>query len=326
MSWWRWLKGWVLGWVAALRYEDPPKPAPRQVPIDGDGEMLDTDTTEETMPGTSNSAPAVIGPREREVIESVVSVFETGSPERTASAYATLVVLDDGAGISYGKHQSTDHSGSLDAICAAYVTAGGREAVRVQPHLERLAVNGTVGLEPHTSGPPWPGSWPSWVSELATALHDAGSDPAMHAVQDAVFADRYWKPAAAEAEAMGLVHPLSWAVIYDTAIHNGVSRISKLRQKFPEVPPSNGGDEQAWLRSFLRARRDYVLGLNTDTKRKSAVRCDALMALCERDLWALAASFNMAAPTGWGSRLEWKGTASLFGGRWPYHAVVTDAA
>ena len=46
-------------------------------------------------------------------IKSIVSVFETGKAEGDPAA---VVVLPDGAGISYGLHQATDRAGSLDEI------------------------------------------------------------------------------------------------------------------------------------------------------------------------------------------------------------------
>jgi len=47
---------------------------------------------------------------QKHAIDCIISIFETGRVP-TAAAYATCTILPDGAGISYGKHQSTDRAG-----------------------------------------------------------------------------------------------------------------------------------------------------------------------------------------------------------------------
>ena len=54
-------------------------------------------------------------PAQKHVIDCVLSIFETGRVPTSAS-YSTCSILADGAGISYGKHQCTDKSGSLDLV------------------------------------------------------------------------------------------------------------------------------------------------------------------------------------------------------------------
>jgi hypothetical protein len=52
----------------------------------------------------------------------IVHIFETGRP---FGDYAACVVLDDGAGISYGISQFTHRSGSLGAVVERYIKLGG---------------------------------------------------------------------------------------------------------------------------------------------------------------------------------------------------------
>ena len=54
-------------------------------------------------------------PSQKHAIDCVLSIFETGRVP-TAASYSTCTILADGAGISYGKHQSTDRAGSLDLV------------------------------------------------------------------------------------------------------------------------------------------------------------------------------------------------------------------
>jgi hypothetical protein len=62
---------------------------------------------------------------QKKVIDSVLSIFETGKVPTPAS-YSTCAILTDGAGISYGKHQATDRAGSLDKIVDLYIQQGGK--------------------------------------------------------------------------------------------------------------------------------------------------------------------------------------------------------
>lgn len=190
----------------------------------------------------------------KRIAQAIVNVFETGTP---AGDYSACTILDDGAGISYGRSQSTDGGGALDEIALRYVDARGRCSERLRPFLPRLAANETRALTPSPS-PSTDPDLPSWARELCAALVDAGADPVMRTVQDQVFDERYWAPAASQCAAMYLSLPLSWAVVYDTAIQSGPGGIARMRLLFPEVPPARGGDERAWTRAYIAARRKWL--------------------------------------------------------------------
>jgi len=178
-------------------------------------------------------------------IDSVLSINETGKlPSPTA--YSTVTILKDGAGISYGKHQSTDRSGSLDAIVMRYLDLNGSMASNFDPYLSKLNANFTTKVDP--SNPP------ADVKALMKLLADAGKDPIMQRAQDEIFDEQYWMPSVNKGKAMKLTLPLSYLALYDTCIHSGSGRIDALRKVFPEVPPFSGGDVKAWTRAFLSAR------------------------------------------------------------------------
>src|SRR5690606_29141754 len=60
--------------------------------------------------------------RVKDVVQSIVRVFESGHPD---GRYDAIVILPDSAGISYGISQGTDRSGTLDRIVRDYIAAGG---------------------------------------------------------------------------------------------------------------------------------------------------------------------------------------------------------
>lgn len=206
----------------------------------------------------------------KRVIDICVSIHETGKLP-SVSAYSTVTVLRDGGGISYGKHQSTDHSGSLDAIVHRYCDKGGTLAGKLVPYFDELGRDDSTKVDP--------GNLPQWVKDFKELLKEAGKDPVMQVSQDEVFDEGYWKPAVLKCEAMGLVSGLSYLAVYDTCIQSGPGRVDILRNKFAAVPPARGGDELVWVKAFLKARRDWLLSSSNVLVRNSVYRVDAMLGL-----------------------------------------------
>jgi hypothetical protein len=214
---------------------------------------------------------------QRDTIESVVSVFETGrlpGPD----AYATTALLADGAGISYGIHQATAASGSLVAVVRTYYGLGGGlgdwtvdEALR--------GVLMSVGRSPELV--------PPRVLETMSRLREAGEDSRMVAAQNQVFEVQYWAPALRQCAELRLTLPLSALALYDLAIHSGLGRLAMLRRQFPEMPPSKGGAEQMWTSALVLARHRWLLGNAREVVRRTAYRTQALRDLMAEDRWSL---------------------------------------
>lgn len=222
----------------------------------------------------------------KRVIQAILSVFETGKPE---GDYSACVVLDDGAGISYGKHQATDKGGALDAIVLRYIDKGGSRAAEIKPYVERLAKNETALADPK--------ALPAWVQDLISLLHTAGADPAMRQAQDEVFDERYWTPAVQQWTAMGLVLPLSHCVVYDTCIQSGPQNgVANIRKRFPESPPSGGGDERLWTAAYLRARRAWLAANPNPVVQKTVNRVDVLLGLVSAANWQLTTPITIGPP------------------------------
>jgi chitosanase len=228
---------------------------------------------------------------QKRFIDSVLSINETGKlPSPTA--YSTVTILRDGAGISYGKHQSTDRSGSLDAIVMRYLDLNGSMASSFDPYLSKLSANFTAKVDP--SNPP------ADVKALMKLLSDAGKDPLMQRAQDEVFDEQYWMPSVNKGKAMKLALPLSYLALYDTCIHSGPGRIDALRKVFPEVPPSSGGDEKSWTKAFLNARYAWLKNYPNPLVQRSADRVTAILKIASADNWELKTPyvyrFNVTIP------------------------------
>lgn len=215
---------------------------------------------------------------QRETILAVTAIFETGTLPGP-DAYGTVTILNDGAGLSYGSHQCTAHSGSLEAVVRDFYAAGG--ALGDLDLDEVLAlVASSVRMSPETvTGP---------VRELMGLLSEAGrGDPRMQRAQDECFARLYLEPALAYARGLGLTLPLSLLAVFDLAVHSGHGRIVTLRQRFPELPPSKGGDERAWTRALISARHAWLSGHSNPVIRRTAYRTESLLGLVAEGRWGL---------------------------------------
>ncbi len=218
-----------------------------------------------------------ISTQEKRVCQSIIQIFETG---KLTGGYGTVALLTDGAGVSYGKHQATDRSNSLDTIIYKYMDRGGVYGSALEPYLDELQGNLTAKVDPNNP--------PEWIMDLMKLLRQAGeSDPLMGEVQDEAFDEIYWRPAVRHCLDMKLEYPLSYAIVYDSCIHSGPLGVSRIRKLFSEVPPARGGDEKKWAESYVRARRAWLAANSNALVRKTVYRMDAFLQIIKEDNWEL---------------------------------------
>lgn len=224
---------------------------------------------------------SVVTPEQRHTIDCVVAIFETGRVP-TAASYGTCSILNDGAGISYGKHQCTDKAGSLDLVCKRYIELGGQQAEPLKQFMNYLATNESAKFTSDTT------KYPAWLNSLINLLKSAGSDPLMQQAQDEVFDKNYWLPAENQCKEIGLKTALGHLVVYDTCIHSGPGRVGILRKGFPEKSPANGGDEKAWVLALLKARRAWLASSSNELVQRTVYRIDAMVEIANAGNWDLA--------------------------------------
>lgn len=213
---------------------------------------------------------------QKHAIDCIISIFETGRIP-TAAAYATCTILPDGAGISYGKHQSTDRAGSLDKVVQRYIELGGQHAAAFRPMLPYFASNKSASEPPK-------GPWSAETTAAVNLLKQAGTDPVMHRAQDEVFDANYWLPAVNICKEAKLVTPLAHAVVYDGLIHGGFQVV---RNRFAAVPPAKGGDEKTWVKEYLKARRAWLSASANELLRRTVYRQDVFEAIIATGNWDL---------------------------------------
>ncbi len=208
---------------------------------------------------------------QKRVIQRVVNVFETGSPD---GDYATISIYKDGPHdirqITYGRSQTTEY-GNLRQLVEQYVAAGGLFSQQLRPYADK------VGSTPLTDD-----------ANFKNLLRRAGrEDPLMRKTQDSFFDRVYYRPAMKWADAQGFMLPLSALVIYDSFIHSG-SIIWVIRNMFPESPPSAGGNEKAWTKAYVNARHKWLGSHRRPPVRNTIYRTQCFKNEIQRGNWDLS--------------------------------------
>jgi chitosanase len=221
----------------------------------------------------------------KETINKILSIFETGRVP-SPSAYSTCSILSDGAGISYGKHQSTDKSGTLDLIFNAYINAGGKYSEQLKPYATYVRDSASAKYSSTSSSP-------DWCKKLIELLKLAGADPIMQKIQDEVFDSHYWNPAFEHYKKCGLKTAMGMLVLYDTSIHSGSGNVNIIRAKFPELSPANGGDEKAWIKAYVAARKRWLLSSPNPLVRKTIYRMEEFEKIISANNWELATPLSI---------------------------------
>lgn len=181
----------------------------------------------------------------------IVYVFETSRP---FGDYAACVVLDDGAGVSYGISQFTHRSGSLAAVVEGYLSNGGQLGKEIfaaaLPTLNKTSVAAITKLSRDT--------------RFKQALRAAAITSEMKAAQQQIAFERYLRPALQICEAKEFVLPLSLAVVYDSLNHGSfdyvsarVTPIGAVRTATKDAPFA----EKKWITEYVRARDRWLFAI-----------------------------------------------------------------
>lgn len=180
-------------------------------------------------------------PLQKKICLAIVNIFESGSVN---GSYGAVTVLKGDSGhLTYGRSQTTLGSGNLYPLLSGYCAApDATHAGDLQPYLNRVASKDfTLDSDGVFKG----------------ILRDAGHDPAMQNEQDAFFDRAFYNPSVAAAQALGLHQPLSQAVVYDSHIQGGWTRISRLVNN-ALGPPGTSVDERAWIAKYVETRADFL--------------------------------------------------------------------
>ena len=170
----------------------------------------------------------------------IVNVFETSKP---FGDYAACVILNDGAGVSYGINQFTHRSGSLSAVVYCYLKNGGMIGRTIlEANLLNLQARSarSINLLAADKG-------------FKKALKAAAVSREMRFAQNQVAFERYLKPAIEVCRGSAFTLPLSLAVIYDSINHGSWE---KIRDRVGKCD-----SEKAWITEYVRKRDAWLLSI-----------------------------------------------------------------
>jgi chitosanase len=175
------------------------------------------------------------------LIEHIINVFETGTPE---GKYSQISIFADGKNgarqITYGRSQTTEQ-GNLSKLIEMYIRNNGIYSEQFSKYIDK------IGKQPLVDNK-------TFKDLLRTA---ANEDEIMSSTQDEFFDLAYYNPAFEFFTKNGFTLPLSMLVIYDSYIHSG-GILQFLRKRFGEYPPAKGGDEKKWTISYVDIRHQWL--------------------------------------------------------------------
>ena len=185
---------------------------------------------------------------QRRRADQLISVFENST---TTLQYAYAENINDGRGVTAGRAGFTTNDGDALKVIQAYdAISPGNVLEPFIPELQRLAAAGSGD----TSGLP--------EADYIAAWKQAATDPVFDQVQDDQVDQRYFNPAMADADQLGLTTALARAELYDASIQHGndsgnYDALPALisRTNAAVGTPATAG-ESAWLDAFFNVRID----------------------------------------------------------------------
>lgn len=184
---------------------------------------------------------------QRRRADQLISVFENST---TTLQYAYAENINDGRGVTAGRAGFTTNDGDALKVIQAYdAVAPGNVLEPFIPELQRLAAAGSGD----TSGLP--------EASYIAAWQQAAADPAFQQVQDDQVDQRYFNPAAADADQLGLTTALARAELYDASIQHGNGTEydalpALIARTTAKVGTPAAAGESAWLDAFFTVRID----------------------------------------------------------------------
>ncbi|GAB7045992.1 chitosanase [Catenuloplanes indicus] len=205
-------------------------------------------------------------PALKDVAMRLVSSAENSSLD-WQEQYGYIEDIGDGRGYTAGIIGFCSGTGDMLAVVERYTSAAPENVLAA--YLPALrAVNGT---DSHDGLDGFPDAW-----------RKAAADPAFRAAQDAERDETYFAPAVGQAKEDGL-RALGQFAYYDAIVMHGPGAgLGDIRSAALEAaePPSQGGDETAYLEAFLDAR---VAAMRTEAAHRDTGRVDTAQRVFLRD-------------------------------------------
>lgn len=241
-------------------------------------------------------------------IKAIETIIETGKYEK--GSYDTLVVLSDGAGITWGKNQTTENSGGIYKVLKYYLEdpklLDNMYGEQLKPYMDKL-------YDGKDRSKKFALSKDSKFQELL--VEATQRDRKMREAQRKHFHNNYFRPMYELALDYDITLPLGLMVFYDMGIHSGPRFATQLIDKFDkewtspakfdidkdgEIDDKEFTDEEwlelerAWINGLIEFRLNWLLNFkssrrpkHTKVVRLSSYRMYAMQHYAEQGDWDL---------------------------------------
>ncbi len=207
------------------------------------------------LPTTSSAAP-------KRTIQQLTSIFENSTLDLQ---YTFVANIGDQRGWTFGFSGFTSGTYSGTFFLEEYRRHRRKNALnRFLPAFRRIDAgpHDSEGRNPDTSG----------LEEFPDVFQTLGADPKFRRAQRVLVNRLAWRPALRLARRLGVRRNITIGQLYDAYINHGEDGINKLLRRTNRRaggPPTDGVNEVAWLKVFLRTRfrvlnADPVWSLATD--------------------------------------------------------------
>jgi hypothetical protein len=228
----------IFGELVYLRILVPANAPVEEKPIKGEEKPIEPEKKLPPIEFEGEFEPA----QWRKTIWAITSIFESGSPEGNPAAYQTY----DAGVISYGKHQATLASGTLNRVLQAYLARSSTPTAQALRN-EYAARVAQMDASLRNDG------------RIKQLLLDAAKEAAMDEAQDAVFDDSFYKPAITAARDYNVRSPLGLAALYDTNIQGGLHIVlPRVTERLGGKIGEKGITETQWIAAFLDLREERL--------------------------------------------------------------------
>lgn len=211
----------------------------------------------------------MITPTQKQTIQGIVNIFETGS---VTGDYGSVVVIPGDTGhLTFGRSQTTLASGNLGKLLHQYCdNPAAKFAGKLAPFLPRFdAIDLTLDNEQY----------------LQNVLRATADDHIMRETQDAFFDAVYWGAATRAADAVGITTPLGVGVVYDSTIHGSWAKMRDTTTASAGAFATIG--EQAWVTAYVATRRNWLATSPRKDLNATVYRMDAFTRLIALGEWGL---------------------------------------
>jgi len=165
----------------------------------------------------------------------LTGIFESSSP-------SALQTKDSGI-ISYGRHQATLASGSLELVLKAYQQESASPLARKFNSFLGRIENKDPSLRKDRN--------------FLGLLKQAGQEPEMERAQTSVFTKHYWAPAIKVAQELEIDSTIGRAIFFDTQVQGGLRTITNKLRTWIKTE-TTAPDEARMLEKFLDLREAYL--------------------------------------------------------------------